>query len=159
MVIRFWFYTIICGTLLVGCCQPGAHFETPRSADNVDPIRVVISGIFEACMQKDFDRLESYHDYGPSFTKFTSGVDSLLTAEAARAGERDGMAPLADLTMSAQDLRIDRFDNVAVATCVLRYGFRSSQGPVDKRAKMTLVFRQKQGAWKIVHEHLSALSQ
>ena len=59
------------------------------------------------------------------------------------------------LTMQAQDLKVDVFGNVAVATFILDYGFQNGAERVEKKNRSTLVLVKAQGEWKIVHEHFS----
>jgi len=113
------------------------------------------SEIINAVETKDFPRLDSYHWYGPHFTKF-AGKGQRLDAVAAREGEHKGLSALAGLKLRADDLQIDVFDDAAVATFTSVATIQSGAEAITKRERGTLVFVQHEGSWKIVHEHFSA---
>ena len=137
-----------------GCA--GVH-ESTSSALNGDQAQIEhrLNQIFEAAQQKRFDELESYHFYGPHFTKFSGTSGIRLDAESARKGEHDGLQAAEDLRMAAQNLKIDVLDRTAVATFILDYSFRSGADRVEKKDRASLVFLKQPDGWKIVHEHLS----
>src|ERR1043166_847761 len=111
--------------------------------------------IFDAVEKKDFPRLESYHFYGPKFTKFSPETAGRLEAAAARKGEREGVAGINGLSMRAEDLKIDVFGDAAIATFLFRYSFKGAADTIQKQALATLVFVNEGGEWKITHEHFS----
>jgi len=111
--------------------------------------------IFAAAAGKDFERLESYHAYGPKFTKYSGTSAERLDATGGRKGEHDGLGAIQGLNMRASDLKIDVFGNTGIATFILDYSFESVGGAVHRKDRSTLVFIQERGDWKIVHEHLT----
>ena len=145
--------------LVVGGCASGplgkVAAEQPKEARE---IASRLLEIMDACEKKDFDRLESYHLYGPKFTKFSTESAARQDAEVARKGERDGLSAVSGLNMRADDLKIDVFGKVGVATYVLSYGFKAGEQMIKKQAKTTMVFVKDGGEWKIAHEHLSAVT-
>ena len=144
--------------LLAGCAT------TPTSETTADhqleraQIEQRLNQIFDAAEKKDFGRLESYHLYGPAFTKFAPESPTRMDAAAARKGERDGLQAVSDLTMKANDLEIDVFGNTRIATFMFDYGFKAGTNTVQKQALATLVFVKEAGEWKITHEHFSPSS-
>jgi len=140
--------------LIDGCA--GVH-ESPSSDLNREQAQIEhrLNQIFEAAQQKRFDELESYHFYGPHFTKFAGSSGVRLDAVSARKAEHDGLQATEDLRMEAQNLKIDVLDRTAVATFILDYSFRSGAGRVEKKDRATLIFVKQPDGWKIVHEHLS----
>jgi len=145
---------------LVGCAL--APVEEPRSTDNNAPIvhdvQRRLAEIFDAAEKKDFRRLDSYHFYGPQFSKFAGLTFSRLNAREAQAGEHKGLGAVSDLQMHADDLKIDVFPGSAIATFVLKYSFRAGAARIEKKERATLVFVNRGGEWLIAHEHLSAPS-
>jgi len=97
----------------------------------------------DACEKKDFEKLESYHLYGPKFTKFSTESAGRLEAEVARKGERDGLSAVNGLSMRADGSKIDVFGKVGIATFVLNYSFQG--GRDEKQAKTTMVFGRRMG--------------
>jgi ketosteroid isomerase-like protein len=115
-----------------------------------------LQAILAAAAQKDFDRLESYHLYGPKFSKFeASGPPERLEAEPARRGEREGLGRLLEFRPKVESLKVDVFGSAAVATFLMPYEVRTAQASGSATLRATLVFVQVGAEWKIVHEHLS----
>ena len=88
--------------LVVGGCASGPRrnvaAQQPKEARE---IAGRLLEIMDACEKKDFVRLESYHLYGPKFTKFSTESAGRLDAESARKGERDGLSAVNGLSMGA----------------------------------------------------------
>jgi ketosteroid isomerase-like protein len=143
--------------LVVGGCASGPR--APVAAERPKEAREIAGRLLEimdACEKKDFERLESYHLYGPKFTKFSTESAGRLDADVARKGERDGLSAVNGLTMRTDDLKIDVFGKVGIATFVLNYSFKAGEETIEKHAKTTMVFVKEGGEWRIAHEHLSA---
>jgi ketosteroid isomerase-like protein len=113
--------------------------------------------IFNAAETRDLDRLDSYHWYGPHFTKFTSSARNRLDAAAAREGEHKAFSTLVDLKLRADDVQIDLFGDTAVTTLITTASYKSGRDTVIKRERGTIIFVKHDGSWKIVHEHFSAI--
>src|SRR5712691_8216789 len=101
---------------LVACAE--APMQTASQATDIlsEPypeeqvkVKGLLEDISDAVRRKDLDRLESYHLYGPKFTKF--GPNDHLDrqdAAAARADER-GMSSLKAIHPTLSDVRVDVF--------------------------------------------------
>src|SRR5437762_1655012 len=94
--------------VLTGCAAPtkSQRQERPREAGE---IRLRLNEIIDAAVKKDLPRLESYHLYGPKFTKYSPESPDRQDAAAARKGEHDGISAANGLAMRADDLKIDFF--------------------------------------------------
>ena len=142
--------------LLSGCASaPTTRMTSGDSAEQAQ-IRQRLDQVLDAAQKKDFPRLDSYHLYGPKFTKFDTVAARRLDADAARKGEHDGLGAAAELVMHAEDVKIDMFGDVGIATLVLDYSFKAGADTIQKKALTTLVFVRDGREWKITHEHLSA---
>ena len=144
--------------MVSGCCskRPG---EAERSQDQERvAVQRRLQEVFEAAEARDFKRLDSYHLYGPEFTKFTSSFPERLDSEAGKRGEHDGLGAVNGLKMHAESLKVDLFGSTAISTFILDYTFDSSGNAVHKRDRATLVFVKRSGEWKIAHEHLSSIT-
>ena len=138
-----------------GCASPPtgnsqADFPMERSQ-----IEHRLQEVFAAATAKDFNRLDSYHFYGPKFTKFSGSSPERLDASAGRKGEHDGLKAVSGLKMRADALKIDVFGDVGIATFILDYSFDSGGETKHAQERTTMVFVKENGAWKIAHEHLS----
>lgn len=142
---------IVAGCASVPATNPNADYPEKRAE-----IQRRLNEIFDAAEKKDLTRLDGYHLYGPKFTKFGGEQRDRQDAAVARQGEHDGLGAVQDLKMEADDLKIDVFGNVGIATFILRYRFKAGGDTVERKARSTLVFAEDHGTWKIVHEHFSA---
>jgi ketosteroid isomerase-like protein len=138
--------------LLTGCASAPHRASAPAASEQV---KQRLAEIIQAVEAKDLPRLDSYHWYGPHFTKF-AGKGQRLDAAAAREGEHKGLSALAGLKLKAEDLQIDVFHDTAVATFTSVATIQSGAEFIIKRERGTLVFVKHKGSWKIVHEHFSA---
>ena len=113
--------------------------------------------ILDACVVKDFDRLAAYHLAGSKFSKFDD-LDPLdrQDDQTAMRSEVEAFTAIDDLEAHADDLKIDVFGRVAVATCVFRAAFRVGGERQASRTRTTVVFVDAgDGDWLIAHEHHS----
>lgn len=119
-------------------------------------IKEVLDGIFQSFIDKDADRLISYHIYGPKFTEFK---DSLPRTDSAanEQHERGLIAAISAWEHDMNDLKISVFGEVAVVT--FHADFRPTIGDemMQILGQVTLVFVNTDLGWKITHEHLSPL--
>jgi len=113
--------------------------------------------IFDAAEKKDLNRLDSYHLYGPKFTKFSGATLNRQDAAASRKGEHGGLASINDLKMQADDLKIDLFGDVGIVTFILKSSFRAGGNSIENKDRSTMVFVKEHGVWKITHEHFSSI--
>ena len=149
--------TILVAMLVAGCASPpesDLHADQPAAQAQ---IKRRLQDIFTAAEQKDFPRLESYHLYGPKFTKYSAASPDRQAAPSARKGEHDGLSAIQGLNMRADNLKIDVFGEVGIATFTLAYSFQTGGGTTEGQDQSSLVFVKDHGDWKIVHEHFSRL--
>jgi len=142
--------------LIAGCASGPTAKSSADYPQQQAQIRQRLNEILDAAEKKDFVRLDSYHLYGPKFTKFATEAPGRLDAEEARKGEHDGLGAATGLAMRADEVKIDVFGDVGIATFVLNYSFKVGTETIEKKTHSTLVFVNDHDTWKIVHEHLSA---
>lgn len=133
-----------------------ADLDAPHPAEQAQ-IQNRLQEIFDAATKKDFARLDSYHLYGPKFTKFATESPDRQDAITAREAEHAGLEAVTGMRINLENLKIDVLPEVGVATFLLRYSFQAGTNAVERQAKGTLVLVNDRGSWKIVHEHFSAL--
>ena len=116
-----------------------------------------IRDIWSAVQNKDVDRLESYHLFGPKFTKFDDFEPlERQDAETTRRLEREAFTGVKAFVPNVTDLKVDVFGPVAVTTFVVDYDLTTEDDEeLSLRARSTLVFAKDGPEWKIVHEHFS----
>jgi len=146
----------LCVPLLAICCAPRAvdrvHGQFPEAQKEIER---TIHDLLDAAQAKDFTRLEDMHLYGPKFSRWDARSSTRQDAEATRQAERAGIEPLDSFRASAEDLKVDVFGEVAVATFVMPYEASRGGQTSSSKVKATLVCMKTGGGWKIAHEHLS----
>jgi hypothetical protein len=138
-------WVLLAGVLMTSCVST-ADRESNRSAPAARAqIERRLQEVFSAAAAKDFERLDSYHLYGPRFTKFGAEAPGRQDAETAKRGEHTGLAAINGLSMQADDLQLDLFDHTSIATFILTYRFNGPAGAIEKKARGTLVFFNDHG--------------
>jgi ketosteroid isomerase-like protein len=115
-----------------------------------------LTEILDAVQAKDFVRLAGYHLHSPKFTKYNDiapmerqGIDE------SNRSEKDELGAVTNFNGTVPDLQIDVFGSVAIVTGALEYTFETDGEVGGSRIRMTLIFVDDRGEWKIAHEHLS----
>lgn len=113
--------------------------------------------VMSAARRQAVEELESYHAFGPKFTKFDDFEPlTRQDAEATKRLEREAVAGVKEFVPEIVDLKVDVFGPVAVATFVMAYEVVPEEDErLSFRARATMVFAADQGRWLIVHEHFS----
>jgi ketosteroid isomerase-like protein len=116
-----------------------------------------LSQIMAAARSHAVDELESYHAFGPKFTKFDDFEPlGRQDAETTRRLEREAILGVEEFAPEVVDLKVDVFGPAAVATFVMEYAVAEPGGERHSfRARATMVFANEEGEWLIVHEHFS----
>ncbi len=110
-----------------------------------------------AARRQAIDELESYHAFGPKFTKFDDFEPlERQDAETTRRLEREAILGVREFDPRLVDLKVDVFGAVAVATFVMEYRVVDDEGQRHTfRARATIVLAKEESGWLIVHEHFS----
>jgi ketosteroid isomerase-like protein len=119
-------------------------------------VRRRLEEIWPTAAARDFERLESFHLYGPQFTEFKDGRPRGDAATCA-AGERATFSRLEHPGVDMNDLAINVFGDVAVATFNGHFTGLIAGNAVALDQQCTMVFVQLGDDWKITHEHMSPL--
>lgn len=127
-------------------------------------IRDIIYNYFQLAKTKEIEKIEEFLD--SSFTKFgDSPPYDRRDFERALMFEQLQFASLSDYDFKIENLKIEVIGDAAVATFVIQvtgmivddYSFRGAA--IDNKARATVVLRKdKNGWWKMVHQHLSKLA-
>jgi ketosteroid isomerase-like protein len=121
-----------------------------------EQVEGTLHDIMDAVQCKDFARLAAHHLYSPKFTKFDDFEPlDRQDATAAQRAEEEGLGGVENFRYRLDDLKIDVFGPVAIATFVFDYGFDADGGAMSVRARSTMVFVRDNRAWRIAHEHFS----
>jgi ketosteroid isomerase-like protein len=112
--------------------------------------------IWPTAAARDFERLESFHLYGPMFTEFKDGRPRGDAASCA-AGERATFSRLEQPSVDMNDLAINVIGDVAIATFNGHFTGRIVGNDVALDQQCTMVFARVHDDWKIIHEHMSPM--
>ncbi len=116
-----------------------------------------LAEVMAAARAQAVDELESYHAFGPKFTKFDDFEPlERQDGETTRKLEREAVLGVLEFSPTILDPKVDVFGQAAVATFVMEYRVVSRSGEdAEFRARGTLVFANEGDEWLIVHEHFS----
>jgi ketosteroid isomerase-like protein len=116
-----------------------------------------LAEVMAAARARAVDELESYHAFGPKFTKFDDFEPlERQDAETTRKLEREAILDVLEFSPTIVDPKVDVLGEAAVATFVMEYRVVTKTAEEHQfRARGTLVFAHDRGEWLIVHEHFS----
>jgi SnoaL-like domain len=116
-----------------------------------------LEDIMSAARRQAIDELESYHAFGPKFTKFDDFEPlERQDGETTRRLEREAILGVEEFDPRVVDLKVDVFGPVAVTTFVMDYRVVDDEGERHSfRARATMVLAKEESGWLIVHEHFS----
>ena len=118
----------------------------------------IMDDIKMSIVNKDADKLISFHVYGPKFTEFNNGAPRNGSKENEEF-ERGFVNSMSGVHVwEWEDLKVDVFGDVANVTFHANFQPIMGQDTVKIRAQVSLLFVKHQNTWKITHEHHSPLT-
>ena len=154
------FPLLTAGWLAFGFTPPawgGADVIRNPSPEAQAAVADTVRPVFRAAEERDIDRLEALHLYGPKFSKFDEFGLGRETADEARSAERAGLSQVKSLKVTVEGLKVDVFGVAAVATFFVHYRAETSQGDAAATLRSTVVLVKDAATWRIAHEHFSPL--
>ena len=150
---------LIFGTLtLTAQHGGGVSYDYPKEKEE---IMETMGDIVQSVIDGDLDKLISFHAYGPKFTEFKQGAPR-NGSEANEAHERGVFGSVTEVVkMDAKDMKIAvYYGTVANVTFHSDFHLKFGEDLVVVNDQITLLFvKDKNGDWKIVHEHHSPLNK
>jgi len=129
-------------------------------------VRRAIFSAFEVGRGKDFGRLARLHADDVRFSKFSdTAPHGRQSAREATMYEEMAFANISDFKFSIEDLKIDFFEDIAIATFIVQYGgivvddYTFTGRTLNWKSRATMVFQKRGDEWLIVHEHLSKVPE
>ena len=132
------------------------NIVTDTFPDAQAQIRRRLDEVWTTARARDFERLESFHLYGPKFTEFKDGKPR-GDAGTCAAGERAVFSMLEAPAVEMKDLAIQVYGDVAIATFNGHFTAQMRGQSMTLDQQSTMVFVNVAGDWKIVHEHFSLI--
>jgi ketosteroid isomerase-like protein len=140
---------------IFGCKHNNPDFVKETYKEKQEQIAKDIEDIFQAGKSKDFKKLKSYHLNSPKFTKFEGGNPTRFNFEENNKGEEGSFSAVDEFNYKINDLQVDVFDKVAIATFMFAFDAKIQGTRLVDTSHTTLVFIETEGKWKITHEHFS----
>ena len=142
------------------------ELETRPSDKDRSDVEALIRAFYEAGKNKDLSALADFHGPSERFTKFDEYPPyTRQNAEEAFVYEQAAFANISDYDYSINDLRIDLFEGVALATFYLSYSgmfvndYSFEGSPVRSKTRVTMALARTPKGWRMVHEHLSRMPE
>lgn len=116
-------------------------------------IRDAIKSIVKDAETADIDGLKNAHLISDKFSKFGPRSFDRQNVKSTNESEAAFFGSISNFKQEARDLKIDIFDDIAIATYYPYVSF--IQDGVEKKGngRQTLVFIKTKNGWKIIHEH------
>jgi ketosteroid isomerase-like protein len=137
-----------------------------QSDEDKKAVEGTIRAFFEAGKNKDLAALAGFHAPGDQFSKFDETPPySRQSSDEAFVYEQAAFANISDYNYSIDDLRVDLFENVAVASFYLSYSgmfvndYSFEGSPIRAKARVTMVLGRTREGWKMIHEHFSRMPE
>ncbi|MFW6085354.1 MAG: alpha/beta fold hydrolase [Gemmatimonadota bacterium] len=134
----------------VGRHGAGAGDTSPQAEAE---LRAVIEDIAADIMTGNVDGLQGIHLDSEKFTKFGPRTFERQDVESTNASEIAFFTSISNVEYRVEDLKIDVFGDVGIATYYPHVSFTRDGETVTVRGRQTLVFLETSDGWKIVHEH------
>ena len=136
-------------------CESERFVDSDDAAESLR-IKEVLQELEKATAARDIDWIESFHLYGPRFTRVSQNGQR-LTATQSRASEKENFSSMDEFSSEFDDLKIDVFDKTAIVTGIFSFEGRIGENTFPGRVLGTLVLVKVNGEWKIVYEALTEI--
>jgi ketosteroid isomerase-like protein len=136
-------------------CESDRFVNSDHATESLR-IKEMLQELEKATAARDTDWIESFHLYGPRFTRVSQN-GRRLTATQSRASEKEYYSTIEEFSSEFEDLKIDVFDETAIVTGIFSFEGRIGENTFPGRALGTLVLVKVNGEWKIVYEGLSEI--
>jgi len=118
-----------------------------------DQIREVINTIVKDAEEANIEGLKVAHLESEKFSKFGPRKFERQDVASTNKTEEAFFSSISDYKQEIRDLKIDVFDDIAIATYYPHVSFEQDGETKQASGRQTLVFLKTKIGWKIVHEH------
>jgi ketosteroid isomerase-like protein len=159
-MIRKNFLSIFSFALLLISCneiETSTHSNDTavRDVELEKELRPVVFKVWEDANNSNISALKSAHLNSLKFSKFGPRIAERQDVGQTNKSETEHFLSIRDANLVIEDLKIDIFDKVGVATFYNNYSFIKNNAKIKGKGRVTLVFVRTEEGWKIVHEHSS----
>lgn len=149
--------------ILISCNKIDKKIEMTNSSISESEmemeLREVVLKVMEDANNSNIPELKSAHLQSPKFSKFGPRTASRQDFEQTNKSETEHFQQIKETKLVIEDLKIDIFENVGIATYYNNYSFIKNDNRIIGKGRVTLVFFRAEEGWKIVHEHSSSFKE
>ena len=134
------------------------------SENDETSIKRAVYKAFEIGKSKDLQSIQSMHYNDKRFSKFGDTPPYMrMDFNDACMHEELYFASVSDYDFKIEDLRVDIFDDTAIATFLIEHtgmlvdDYSFTGRTMDVKSRATMVFQKKGSEWLITHEHFSKI--
>jgi len=129
-------------------------------------IKRAVYKAFEIGKSKDLQSIAGMHYNDKRFSKFGDTPPYMrLDYKETCMHEELYFASVSDYDFKIEDLRIDLFDDMAIATFLIEHtgmlvdDYSFTGRTMSAKSRATMIFHKKESEWLVVHEHFSKISK
>jgi len=122
-------------------------------------LRQVVMKVWEDANNSNIPELKSAHLNSPKFSKFGPRIAKRQDVEQTNESETEHFLSIMEANLVIEELKIDIFDKIGIATFYNNYSFIKNDNRVQGKGRVTLAFLRTEEGWKIIHEHSSPLKE
>lgn len=131
----------------------GANEQTQYEREAQIEIRDAVYGIKADIESANIQGLQEIHLVSEKFTKFGPRNFERQDVESTNKSEADFFSSISEASYQINDLKIDVFGDVGIATYYPKVSFIRDGEQVQATGRQTLVFLRTDAGWKLIHEH------
>ena len=147
------------GLMIMGCNQidkgTNSTVVPTSDAEMEKELRQAVMKVWQDANNSNIPELKSAHLNSPKFSKFGPRISERQDVERTNKTETEHFLSIRDTNLVIEDLKIDIFDKVGIATFYNNYSFTKNDNRVQGKGRVTLAFLRTKEGWKIIHEHSS----
>ncbi len=149
--------------VIMSCTQidkpTNSNIASISDAEMEKELRQVVLKVWEDANNSNIPELKSAHLNSPKFSKFGPRIAERQDVEQTNKTETEHFLSIKDANLVIEDLKIDIFDKVGIATFYSNNSFIKNDNRIQKKARVTLAFLRTEEGWKIIHEHSSPFNK
>lgn len=147
-----------CAAFCAVCLSTASADQGQRSVNEAVPaaqaeLRERVMSIANDIMTTNIEALQAAHLESDRFSKFGPRKFERQNLKDANASEAAFFSSISDVDYRINDLKIDVFDDVGIATYYPHVSFVEEGESRSVHGRQTFVFLRTNDGWKIIHEH------
>ena len=147
----------------LGACTTDNQAQPDVAVDSVPnveaEIRDAVMSIKNDIESSNIEGLQAIHLESAKYTKFGPRTFDRQDVDDANQSEAAFFSSISNAKYDVNDLKIDVFGNIGIATFYPQVSFIRDGEDVQVTGRQTLVFLSTESGWKLVHEHGTVRNQ